>query len=367
MKTTHIIQEVNKTFSIVKELRKRSFLKKEWSLFYGRCPWCWMYWLTVSEPQNIYYCFSCKEGGNAASYIMQRDNLLIKELAMLIEINDDTYRQALEKWRRVIQTLTFAQKFFTDELREHWSKYWKYLQWRWLSFKEISEFGIGCINDWWLFLHEANHKWFSQLDLMDAWLMNSHWYSFFQNRIMFPLRDARGIIVWFTGRSLDHDPKYLNSPTSPLYDKSSFFYWLDRAIQHIKEQNTVVIVEGQMDVIAMGSNGIPFTIWVSWTAFTENHVTILRRLIPKGNVILMFDSDDAWVKATLRAWQMLEWLFELSVSFSTLWKDSSDHFRDGWKVTDFTTLPYSQFLAWQNPQILTESEEMKFDQNTSSE
>lgn len=373
MKTEKIkvIQEINKAFSIVKELRKRSFLKKEWSLFYGRCPFCGMYWLAVSEPQNIYYCFSCKEWGNVASYIMQRDNLLIKELSMLIEINDDTYRQALKQWRRVVQILTFAQEYFEKNLF-HWNwdnavvnKYQQYLESRCLKYTDADNWGIWLALDAISFFKEAHSKWFSHEDLIEAGLMTSYGDAFFRNRIMFPLRDSRGIIIGFTGRSLDHDPKYLNSPTSPLYDKSSFFYWLDRALPHIKDNNTVVIVEGQMDTIAMHANWIPFTLGVSGTAFTENHVTILRRLIPKGNVILMFDSDEAGVKATLRAWKMLEGLFELSVSFSKLWKDASDHFKDGWKMIDFETVPYSQFIIWQNPEILTESEDLTFDPNAS--
>lgn len=372
MKTEKIqvINEVNKAFSIVKELRKRSFLKKEWSLFYGRCPFCWMYWLAVSEPYNMYYCFSCKEWGTAASYIMQRDNLLLKELSMLIEKNDDIYRQALEKWRRVVQALSFAQEYFVKTLKDTWVKaepYWKYLSWRGISWTDQDNFGIGLALDATAFFKEAYHKWFTHEDLIEAGLMTSYGDAFFRNRIMFPLRDGRGIIVGFTGRSLDHDPKYLNSPTSPLYNKSSFFYGLDLAYKHMKEHNTVVIVEWQMDTIAMHQNQIQFTVWVSGTAFTENHVKILKRIIPKWRVILMFDNDEAWKKATVRAWEMLEWVFELSVSFSKLWKDSSDHFRDWWKITDFETLPFSQFLAWYNQNILTESEEMTFDANTSSE
>ncbi|HUT42878.1 MAG TPA: toprim domain-containing protein, partial [Desulfobacterales bacterium] len=128
-------------------------------------------------------------------------------------------------------------------------------------------------------------------------------YDRFRNRIIFPIFNANINVIGFGGRVLTDDlPKYLNSPETPIYNKSSSLYGLHRARQKCRETETVYIVEGYFDLLALHQNGIQNSVATLGTSITTDHVHILRNVIGKdGHVVLVFDSDDAGMKAALRS------------------------------------------------------------------
>jgi DNA primase len=123
---------------------------------------------------------------------------------------------------------------------------------------------------------------------------------FFKNRIIFPIYDHMGNLVAFSWRAIKdwQEPKYLNTPDTPLYDKSKILYWLNIAKNYIKNHSKIFVVEWYMDVIALARWWIPIWCWTCWTALTTNHLKLLKRL--GATIVFAFDNDDAWQKATIR-------------------------------------------------------------------
>jgi len=270
----------------------------------------------VSPEKQIFKCFWCWIGGNAIKFIMEYEKVdfrdAIKILAKEAWIDISKYKKfetkEEKKWSEKEKYLTinkYALKFFKEELRKS-PEAIKYLkEERHLTDNIIEQFQLWYAPDSFSKLIDyLLNKWFEAEDIIKIGLWkqnNTNLFSFFKKRIIFPIYDHIWNLVAFAWRVIDPNdsPKYLNTPETPIYDKSKVLYWLNIAKNYYREfENKIFIVEWYMDVIALARWWIPIWVATCWTALTPNHVKLLKRYTE--NIIFSFDNDDAWLNATIR-------------------------------------------------------------------
>ena len=270
----------------------------------------------VRPVQQFYHCFGCGAGGNAIRFLMEFEHLsfreAIEELAQSagLEIPDtgparpeDTLTPAL------LDTVAGANRFFKEQLRQHEmsAEAIRYLKERGLSGEVAAQFELGLAPSGWDSLAQTAKGDDKTLDLMaKAGLVarkdTGRVYDRFRSRIIFPIHDYKGRVVAFGGRILgDGEPKYLNSPETPIFQKGSELYNLHRARSNIAQQGHSIVVEGYMDVVALAQNGVENAVATLGTATTPRHLERLFRLAP--SIIFCFDGDRAGRAA---AWRALE-------------------------------------------------------------
>lgn len=264
----------------------------------------------VSPAKQFFHCFSSGKSGNAIGFLMEYDRLsfveAVEELAGRLGL--DVPREGGKFERLVLDgpldALAAAQRFFTEQLRKHQPAI-DYLKQRGVSGATAKTFGIGFAPDGWdaltQFFDDPKHA-------LDAGLLKRHEqrgsvYDVFRNRIMFPIRDARGRVIAFGGRTLGNDPaKYLNSPETALFHKGRNLYGLYEAKQSRKSALPhLLVVEGYMDAVMLAQHGIPEVVATLGTATTREHLNLLFKSTDK--VVFCFDGDRAGRAA---AWRALE-------------------------------------------------------------
>lgn len=240
---------------------------------------------------------------DAAKELAKQANIDLAKYQIDPKKHDDRNDEK-EKIKRIHK---LAQKFFLEQLEKSSSAKKYLIEWRKLDEKMIKEFGIGYAPDsHYALIQELKSKGFSEQDLIEASLAkrSQTWgdiYSFFRHRITFPIYDTMNNIVGFSARIVDPNdkPKYINSAEHKAFQKSQLLYGLNRAKSEIKEHNALFIVEGQMDVIGLAR--LWYHLWVATcgTALTQEHIKLIKRFTE--HLFLLFDSDDAWQEASLRA------------------------------------------------------------------
>ncbi len=272
---------------------------------------------TVSADKQFYHCFGCGAHGSAIGFIMAYDHLnfreAVEELAGRAGLplpeaasEAEAPREAGEELREM---LSQAARFYRQQLRAHAQaeRAIAYLKGRGVSGEIAKRFGLGFAPEGWDHLLSALARdEDSRNALLRAGLVvkkaNGGYYDRFRNRVMFPIHDGRGRIVGFGGRVLDDgEPKYLNSPETPLFHKGREMYGLHLAREAIRRERRVLVVEGYMDVVALAQYGIEFAVATLGTATTRDHLHTLFRFTP--DVIFCFDGDRAGRTA---AWRALE-------------------------------------------------------------
>lgn len=268
----------------------------------------------VSPDRGTFYCFGCGKKGDIFSFIQEYEGLeFVDSMKLLadkagIEIKFD---KGAEKSTRNEDKdlLNKATKFYEDILQEN-NDAKKYLKERGVTEEDIKKWMIGLSQDTWSSLHD----YFKSLGETEEGLdrvglikkgEKGNWYDRFRSRIMFPLSDATGSIVGFTGRIIKGDEKqakYVNSPETELFNKSRILYGYHLAKGPIRKNNFSILVEGQFDVIAAHRMGYTNTVATSGTALTDEQLTLLNRISPR--IVLALDADGAGFKASERAWQM---------------------------------------------------------------
>lgn len=271
---------------------------------------------SVNQDKQFYYCFGCGAGGNALGFIMDYDRIEFPQAVELLahqaglEVPREASSVARISDRRdpIYQILEKADRFYRNQLRSHRSagEAVAYLKQRGLSGEIAKDFGIGLAPPGWdnLLTHLARSD--KDLSLLVSAGMvieredSSGHYDRFRHRIVFPIRDTRGRVVGFGGRVLgDEQPKYLNSPETPVFSKSRELYGLYEARSQVRDLDTLVVVEGYMDVVALAQFGIHNAVATLGTAITEQHLHKLYRYT--SNIVFCFDGDDAGRKAAHRA------------------------------------------------------------------
>lgn len=268
----------------------------------------------VSPEKGIYHCFGCQEGGDMFSFVMKMDGLGFREaLEKLarqagVELKarrgeDAGRKQHLERLR---QAHELAVKYFQQSLVRNPVALDYAVKKRGLGRQTIQEFQIGYAPDSWNALTDfLTSRDFTHQELLEAGLAGrkegrSTIYDLFRGRLTFTICDRDGRPIGFTARVLGDDiPKYLNTPQTPLYDKSSAIFGLHLAKEAIRSQNEVVLVEGNMDVVASHQAGVRQVVAASGTALTLEQLRTLSKLTK--NVKLAFDADRAGLAATERA------------------------------------------------------------------
>ena len=276
---------------------------------------------TVSQDKQFYHCFGCGAHGNVISFLMEFDRLefpeAIEELAQYHSIEVPREKggapppSAEQKQQKEsdYELMEKVAKFFAQQLRIHSdkAKAVNYLKNRGLSGEIVKAFDMGYAPpEWDSILKNFGVSPEYQRQLLDLKLItendNRRRFDFFRDRIMFPIRDKRGRVIGFGGRVLDDGgPKYLNSPETRIFHKGHELYGFYQAKQAHRNLTRVMIVEGYMDVVALGQFGIDYAVASLGTATTAEHIQMLFRAT--SEVVCCYDGDRAGREA---AWRALE-------------------------------------------------------------
>lgn len=268
-------------------------------------------------------------------------SILAKEAG--IQMQTQSYNRDFSAWKDIFLLYRHAAEWYHKNLfAEDGSQARAYLSSRWLGEEIIEKFNIGYSSEPRALMQFLVSQWFDKKFIIDSGLFVSESRDKFFGRIIFPISNAMGNPVAFTGRILGPwEPKYLNSPASKIFDKSSILYWLHLAKQEISKQWFAIIVEWQMDTVTLHQAWIHNAVGISWTALTTEHIRILKRF--SKWVYLSLDSDTAGVKATfLSIENLMNSDLEIRVIVIPEWKDPDEFIRSGW---DFMGLIDSSLSA----------------------
>ncbi|HUW50040.1 MAG TPA: DNA primase [Sulfuricella sp.] len=269
---------------------------------------------SVSPTKQFYHCFGCGAHGSAIGFVMEHQGLgfveAVEELArsagMAVpkEESGRHEHRAAGNFDALLEVMQQATRYYRDELKRSETAV-DYLKKRGLSGEIAARFGIGYAPGGWQNLAAAVSD-YQDKSLVQAGLViegeEGKRYDRFRDRIMFPILNQRGAVIGFGGRVLGAgEPKYLNSPETPLFEKGRELYGLFQARQAIRAAGKVIVVEGYMDVVALAQHGVEYAVATLGTATTPVHVQKLLR--QSDNVVFCFDGDTAGRKA---AWRALE-------------------------------------------------------------
>ena len=269
----------------------------------------------VDPGRGTWHCFgACSTGGDVISFVQRVENVEFREALRLcadragVELRPPSprEREQREQHERLLQANEAAALFYHAALDgPAGSEARDYVAQRGLDEQTLSTWQIGYAPDGWSgLLDHLLARGYSEQDVVDAGLASQREsggaYDRFRHRLIFPTRDQRGRMIGFGARALrpDDEPKYLNTPQTPLFDKSGTLYGLDRAWDEARRADRIVVVEGYMDVIASHQFGIRNVVASMGTSITEKQMMLIKRYTP--NVVLALDADNAGSEATLR-------------------------------------------------------------------
>ncbi|WP_419742998.1 DNA primase [Paraclostridium dentum] len=315
-----IIEEIKSRSDIVKVISDYIKVQQSGINYKGLCPFHGektpSFYINTSK--QIYKCFGCGEGGDVINFIMKIENLEFMDAVKLlakdcgIEINtnmDEQSKIRMEKVKKIQDINTEAARYYFSNLIKEKNYGYEYLRRRGLDDKIIKKFGLGYAPKAWTNLMEyLISKGYDKETLVECGLVTykkdgNKYYDRFINRVIFPIFDYRGNVIGFGGRVLDDSlPKYLNSPDTLAFNKKYNLYGLNFARKNITDR-TVILVEGYMDLISLYQYGIRNVCATLGTALTIDQGNLLKRYV--DTVVISYDSDDAGVKATLRAIDIL--------------------------------------------------------------
>ena len=316
-----LIEEVRSRNDVVDVISGYVRLQKRGSTYFGLCPFHNEKTpsFSVSPGKQMYYCFGCGAGGNVFTFMMQYENFTFQEAMQSladragIELPKQemsaAQREAADRRSRLLEINKVAAKYFYMLLRSpQGSHALQYFEERKLSKETMQHFGLGYSNKYSDDLYQYLKKQGYEDELLkDSGLVTIDerrgGHDKFWNRAMFPIMDANNRVIGFGGRVMgEGEPKYLNSPETKVFDKSRNLYALNFARQTKKPQ--MLLCEGYMDVISMHQAGFNQAVASLGTALTPGHARLMKRYT--DNVLITYDSDEAGVKAALRAIPILK-------------------------------------------------------------
>jgi DNA primase len=309
-------QDLLNRVDIVDVVSRYVQLKKGGANYLGLCPFHGEKTpsFTVSPAKQFYHCFGCGAHGNAIGFQMEYGGMgyidAIKDLAasagmQVPELRPRTPEEAAREERQtdLYALMEKAMAFYRAELKKA-PRAIEYLKGRGLTGEIAARFRVGYAPDEWQGLKEPFPE-YQDKALVECGLIvdnEGKRYDRFRDRVMFPIQNARGLVIGFGGRILDQgEPKYLNSPETPLFEKGREVYGLVQAREAIHAAGRVLVVEGYMDVVALAQFGVGYAVATLGTATTPVHVTKLLKLADE--LVFCFDGDAAGRKA---AWRALE-------------------------------------------------------------
>lgn len=320
-----IINEIKDKTDILDLVSEYVKLEKRGRNYIGLCPFHDEKTpsFTVSEDKQICHCFGCKKGGNVFQFTQEIKDIsfveAVKELGDRVNVAVDIEAtqsnsnvQIASDDLQMIEMHELIQEFYYYALTKtvEGEQALTYLQERGFTDALIKARGIGFAPDSSHFCHDFLQKKGYDIELAyEAGLLsrneeNFSYYDRFRNRIMFPLKNAQGRIVGYSGRTYTgQEPKYLNSPETPIFQKRKLLYNLDKARKSIRKLDEIVLLEGFMDVIKSDTAGLKNVVATMGTQLSDEHITFIRKLT--SNITLMFDGDFAGSEATLKTGQNL--------------------------------------------------------------
>ncbi len=268
---------------------------------------------TVSPTKQFYHCFGCGAHGTAIGFVMEYQGIgfvdAVRELASRVgmtipESSDGFSPEKHGQTRNLVEVMARAAAFYKEQLKRS-PRAIDYCKKRGLSGEIAARFGIGYAPDDWQNLKAVFPDYNAEaLKLAGLVIDNESGrrYDRFRDRLMIPIVNPKGDIIAFGGRIIDQgEPKYLNSPETPLFEKGRELFGLPQARQALRETDTAIVTEGYMDVIALAQNGVGNAVATLGTATTPTHVQKLLRQVDR--IVFCFDGDNAGRKA---AWRALE-------------------------------------------------------------
>ncbi|MEG0355648.1 MAG: DNA primase, partial [Lachnospiraceae bacterium] len=316
-----LVEDIRMKNDIVDVISGYVKLQKKGSSYFGLCPFHneKSPSFSVSRAKQMYYCFGCGAGGNVFTFIMEYENYsFVEALKYLagrvgVELPEIEYsKEAKEKadLKTVLLELNkLAAKYFYAQLKApQGASAYEYLKNRELSDEMITGFGLGYSNKYSDDLYKyLKTKGYQDDILAKAGLINmdeKHGaYDKFWNRVMFPIMDVNNRVIGFGGRVMgEGKPKYLNSPETPIFDKSRNLYGLNKA--RTSRKPYLLLCEGYMDVIALHQAGFQNAVASLGTSLTTGHASLIKRYVQE--VYLTYDSDEAGTKAAIRAVPILK-------------------------------------------------------------
>lgn len=316
-----IIEEVRMKNDIVDVISSYVRLQKKGNSYFGLCPFHneKSPSFSVSRDKQMYYCFGCGAGGNVFTFLMEYEHDSFTEALQIlaeragVELPKEQYSKEAKERSDLRETLLainkLAAKYYYAQLRsEKGRQAIRYLTDRSLTEETIVHFGLGYANKY----SDDLSRYLKMQGYSDELIVKSGLASVdekqgihdkFWNRVMFPIMDVNSRVIGFGGRVMgDAKPKYLNSPETPIFDKSRNLYGLNRA--RTSRKSYFLLCEGYMDVIALHQAGFTNAVASLGTAFTPGHASLIRRYVQE--VYLTYDSDEAGTKAALRAMPILK-------------------------------------------------------------
>ncbi len=320
-----VVDQVKEKIDIVEFIQSAGVqLKRAGRNYLGFCPFhsnTKTPAFTVFPDTQSYHCFGCKASGTVFDFVMQREGLefrdALEQLARRAGIQlqertpDDVQQDQLRT--RLLEINQAAAAFFHHVLvkSSRGESARAYIQRRAINTETVESFQLGyAVDDWSALLsYLTDRKGFEPEEVEAAGLAirreHGGWYDRFRDRLMFPIRNAKGEVIAFGGRALgDAQPKYMNSPQTALFDKGKILYGFDLAREAIRSSEAAVIVEGYVDVLMAHQYGFHNVVAPLGTALTSDHVDLIKRLTRR--VYLALDADTAGVRAALKGAQALQ-------------------------------------------------------------
>lgn len=306
------IEEVRERTNIVQVVSDHVALKKVGTNHVGLCPFHSEKTpsFTVSEEKQIFYCFGCNTGGNVFSFLMRQENLSFPEAVRVlarrvgVDIPSDKGYTSGEEGQRELMFLTnrLASEFYHHKLLAS-QEARDYLEKRAIRDETIRAFQIGYAPKAWdeltNFMAKKGYLELAEKIGLIVRKADGGYYDRFRERIVFPIMDIKGRVTGFAGRTIrDAEPKYLNSPESPLFKKGGELYGLYQAKGAVSKEGFVLVVEGYFDLLALHQHGFKNSVATMGTALSQGHLRRLRGYAKE--VYTLFDSDPAGRKAVLR-------------------------------------------------------------------
>jgi DNA primase len=341
-----IISRIQQATDIVDVISEHLSLVKKGKEMVGLCPFHADHKpsMNVNPTKQIFKCFACGAGGDVFKFVQLRENLgfaeAVERLAQRAGINLEPLKRTRKAGgqveidpKRVARANAWAQKLWESNLHDEQkgAKARQYIAKRQISAESAKMWGLGfAVESWDELVNKAKSAGVSEKILVQTGLavtretQTGGVYDKFRNRLMFPILDVTGRVVGFGGRTLgEKEAKYMNSPTTVLFDKSTSVYGLDKARHEIVSSGTAVVVEGYTDVIMAHQFGCRNVVATLGTSFTAGHARVLRRYAKR--IVLVFDSDIAGTEAANRALEVcLTERIDIKLAFVGEGKDPCD-------------------------------------------
>lgn len=296
---------------IVSIIDKNVSLRKQGQNHVGNCPFHQENTasFSVNSQKQFYYCFGCKASGNAITFLMEIEKLTfveaLEKLASITGVSLPGKYTPRDDTNKIYSINNDASKYYLACLRQaqHHAAI-TYLKDRGISGKTAKNFLVGYAPAGWNNLVNHLSSSYSKQDLVTAGIIiqkDEHkYYDRFRERIIFPIRNHRGQLVGFGGRTLgDDSPKYLNSPETPVFHKSKTLFGLFESINSQQPIKEIVVVEGYLDVMQMHQHGLPYAVATLGTAVSKEHIQLLTRYTKR--IVFCFDGDQAGFSAAKKA------------------------------------------------------------------